>query len=47
MDHHVVELPEIVDVPVIVHVLVLAQIIFDQVNLCRKKKIVTYGVMMK
>ena len=42
MYHDVVELSEIVDMPVIVHGLVLAQIVFNQVNLYTKEKIVTY-----
>lgn len=33
VNHHVVELPEIVNVPVIAHWLVLAQIVLDEINL--------------
>ena len=33
VDHHVVELPEIVNMPVIAHWLVLAQIVLDEINL--------------
>ena len=36
MDHHVLELPQIIDMPVTVHGLRLLQVIFYQVNLIEK-----------